>query len=156
MCLISCDYENMAICHHCCAWGNINKSLGESRCFEMRWIYHDNARRQIIRSCEEGKEWTMGAGARGERWWDHNCNWFFQKVRKGWGYVEGHYTPFPTHIHTASPATDPSQKPPAVSNPTQSPSQLRLSSISAKINEIFSHQNEKEQRMRSTPQGLPN
>lgn len=66
------------------------------------------------------------------------------------------------HICRASPAPHPSQKTPAESNPTQSPSWLLPPSTAAKkkkrkkINEIFSHQNEEEQWMRSASQGLPN
>lgn len=73
-------------------------------------------------------------------------NWFFQRVRRGRGYEEGQPPPNPhIHIHTTSQVPHPSQKPPAESNPTQSPSQLLPASIAAKINEIFSHQNEEEQ-----------
>lgn len=50
---------------------------------------------------------------------------------------------FPTHP----------RKPPAERNPSQSPSRLRPLSIAAEINEIFSHQNEEEQWMRSAHQG---
>ncbi len=86
----------------------------------MSWIYHNNMCRKTACGCTAGTEWTMGAGGRGELWRleDHSCNWFFQRVRRGRGYEEGHYpVSTSTHTHTHTP---PHKLPTHPRNPPQS------------------------------------
>lgn len=134
------NYVNMAVFHHACPWESTNKGQILLIATALVWSL-DYMRRNCLRLYG-----IYGVNRQLEGKVSYVRNWFFQRVRRGKGYKEGHH---PSHLHihiyTISQVPHPSQKPPAASNPTQSPSQLLPPSIAAKINEIFSHQNEEEQ-----------